>query len=1034
LYSSVNNRDTTTSILSIKEVIGIVIVFTFVLYLVFPKQDIEQIIQTKGKNRNLSINYLESILLYYPDNIKLELILLENYYEANKRKKAFALIKKILSQTKDREILNRVYQIEYQILKEIYFETNNKKLLSKIEKKLYDYYEFQKGNRDYLYFFAEATQMGFENLRYLSLRGLLKTNPRLVNFKLKKEAFYLASSLGYTKDAQEILLELANDPRVDQNLKNGALSILLNQKRYIDATNLAIKLFRETNSTPQKETYFNIALYATTLSDNKNREAIDRLIQLYKESVEINSHSIYFILDNLLKVGNIEGADKFAIESFEKYRDKLDQKNIELAIKAMVYNQDLENALKLALFTHEKFHNQKWLDKAIQLSLWQGKIDQVIALNAKGYREYRDKKYEKYILKNSTFYSDNKIVEKIYKQKIKNGNYQFIEKIAQLFYFSDKIEEGENYFLNLYKKIKTKEALTQAILFAYKNNHYKKGLKLYLKYKKRFGISTELQKDSIKILMAQKEFKKAYQFLKELKKAKNIYTKELIDLGWILKDYKYISAILWEREKAKKLGVDGYSKLIVLDKALHNSKHLSYLYHKMWKDTKNISYIKGLLYLYSDKKEYDKFENILNKITKKEKEILNRDINYHILLANYYIYKKNLKEAKKEYKIAFKIDKYNSSLHEAYLWFLIDNRLKRELKDEIDFLKNHIKIRKSVGFPAIVGAMLDNQNKLALNWITPYKNKSKEYKDLYIKLKEIENRKIQELIARYSPNTILHTDYTQLSNTILLSINSFEYRYELYKDILFNLSLSKHKYQIESEDNIIDSAIKLTLQNSNSNLLWDVTITKHKNSINDYISNSFSLSYQLKHLKLTLNHKYQNKTPHTTQLNVKGVENSTTIKAKSNITNRLDVSLSYKNADFKFLQKDSMFSIGKLQQTQLVSNYTLRIGYPDIIIGGYITDNRYSGVVDKLLPEDFIELGGRISVGTTTQYKIHKAFKPFGELGFAINNHNSFGMRFMLGVSGELKGKDIFSFALDYRKEVNNIDKPFYGFDIKYRF
>ncbi len=121
---SVNNSDNSTSILSIREIVGIVVAFSFMLYLVFPKKNIDDILKHQGENTHLSINYLESMLLYYPDNIQLKLILLENYNKANKLEKAFKLIKDIKKSTQDRDILSRVYEIEYQLLKERYFDTN----------------------------------------------------------------------------------------------------------------------------------------------------------------------------------------------------------------------------------------------------------------------------------------------------------------------------------------------------------------------------------------------------------------------------------------------------------------------------------------------------------------------------------------------------------------------------------------------------------------------------------------------------------------------------------------------------------------------------------------------------------------------------------------------------------------------------------------------------------------------------------------------------------------------------------------------
>ena len=518
MHSSVNNHDTTTSILSIIEIIGIVAVFSFVLYLIFPKKNIDHIIELKSKNTNLSINYLESMLLYYPDNIKLEMILLKNYDYANKREEAFKLIDKILSQTKDKKILDRVYQTEYRLIKESYFENNSSKTLAKLKEKLYNYFEFTGDNRDYIYFLAEATQMGFPKLKYISIKALMKTKPELVNYKLKKEAFYLASSLGYKKDAKEILLSLIESSNKDPNLKDYALSILLNQKDYKEAIKLATKLFQTTKDSSKKESYFNIALYATALSSDDNKSTINNLIKVYQNSIELDAHNIYFIIDNLLKVGDIKGASSFAIESFEKSPNIFDENCTDLAIKSMIYNQDLAPALDLALFAESKFHNQKWLDKAIQLSMWQGKIKKVVEINAIGYRRYKDKKYEKYLLEKVTLNNGYEILGEIYKQKLEHKEYKYAQKLAEYFDYTAETAQGERYFHKLLKRDKNREIFKQAILFSYKNNNYKKGLKLYKTYRNRFGIDKSLQQISINKLIALKRFKEAYRLTQALEK------------------------------------------------------------------------------------------------------------------------------------------------------------------------------------------------------------------------------------------------------------------------------------------------------------------------------------------------------------------------------------------------------------------------------------------------------------------------------------------------------------------------------------
>ena len=756
---SVNNSDSSTSILSVKEIIGIIAVFSFMLYLLFPKENINEIIEEKGKNTNLSINYLESMLLYYPDNIKLEMLLLNNYNSANKKQKAFKLIKKILSQTKDSKVLKEVYKIDYILRKEIYFQKKNKKLLKELKEKLYQYFEFTKEDRDYMFFLTESSQMDFRELKYISLKGLIEQKPELIDYNLEKELFYLASSLGYQKEANQYLLKLTTYQNIGKDFKDNALSVMLQEKKYKNAIELSTKLFLNAQEQKEIENYFNIALYATAVSDENNTEAIDKLINLYRNSRELKSYDINFILDNLLKVNNIQGASDFAIEVFEKYPDRLNRRNIELAIKSLIYNQELKVALDLALFAKDRFKESKWLDKAIELSIWQGKMKDAVKLNIIGYRVFKDEKYRKYLLGRTTIHNGYNILGEIYKDKLEKGDYSQIENVVKYYEYTAKTAEAERYFTSLLKKHNKKNILKEAINFSYKNNHYKKGLKLYNKYKSKYGIDKTLQKSSIKKLMALKRFNQAYRFMQELERVQkhdkklksllkklhlkdnsNIY-KDLIDLAWINKDYKYLYKILWKLDRLNELENAHYSKLITLEAELNRGEKLSYLYKKVWNRAKDTSYIMPLLYIYMDRNQLSEFKSFIDNLTPKDKKGLETTIDYHILLANYYLLTSQTKRALKEFKIAFRLQPKSARVHQAYIWFLIDNRFNKLLKKELRVLRKNPKLQKQVGFPAVVASLMFQKTDLALKWIKPLlKSSNLEYQIVYSDILELQDR------------------------------------------------------------------------------------------------------------------------------------------------------------------------------------------------------------------------------------------------------------------------------------------------------
>ena len=753
---SVNDNNTSTSILSIKEIIAIIIVFSFLLYLLFPKNDIDEIIETKSTNRNLSMNYIESMILYYPENIKLKMLLLKKYESSGKSEKALKLIDELLKKTKKREILDELYLTQYNILKELYFKKDNNVTLKLIKDKLYQYFKFKGEDRDYMFFLGEATQMDFKKLKYISLKGLMRQNPKMADFDLTKQAYYLSLSLGYRDDAEKYLFKLIEFKDSNSTLKDSVLSSLLHSKKYQKAIDLSTKLFLEAKEREKVENYFNIALYATALIDkeNNNTKSIKKLINSYESSRDMSAYDISYLLDNLLKMGYIKEASRFAEESFKKYSKKYDENATKLAIDSLVYNQKLKPALKIALFAEKKFNNPKWLDKSITLSVWQGKMQDAVALNEKGLKKYRAKKYEKYLKEKTNLNSAYRALGEIYK---KNGN---IDKIVEYYNYIGKPQDGELYFENLYKKRKSKKILKALINFSYRNRNFNKTLNLYKLYKKRYGIDKLLEQSAINSLTAQKRYREAYKMLQELEKIEkhdaklkellkklkleegfNLY-KQLIDLGWIFKDYKYLYKILWQEDRYDELEHDNYDKLIMLERELNGGKRLPYLYNRLYKQTGKEIYLKELLSLYSSKEQYKKFKSLYNRLSPKLKRELNREISFNLTLANYYIYISKPKKALNIFRTLLKKYPKNSDVHQAYLWLIIDNKRTKLLKKELRLLKRYHKLQKNVAFPSVVSALMLQKTDLALKWLRPLlkKSDSLEYKVVYSDILQLQDR------------------------------------------------------------------------------------------------------------------------------------------------------------------------------------------------------------------------------------------------------------------------------------------------------
>ena len=1157
------------------------------LYLLFPKDNIDQILEGKGKNTNLSINYLESMLLYYPDNRRVKMLLIENYSYARKYTKALEMNNQLIPTTNDRETLKTLYKSQYILMKELYFQSGNEYLLRGVKEKLYKYFLFTKGERDYTFFFIESTQLDFQKLKYVSLRGFLKEKPELLIYALEKDAFIQALALDFKDEAYEYLLNLLKYQEVEEEIERYALSLFLEKKEYKKAQRLATKFFLNATKREEQIKYFNIALgmIINAKSENSAQKVIE-LIALYQKNIKLESYDIKFLIKALLQIGDLKGASAFALKAFKEHKDTFDQELIEIAIKSLVWNKQLASALKISLFAKDKFKSIKWLDKSIELSLWQGKMQEVVKLNTEGYKAYKNSKYEKYLLNSTTIHNAYDILGEIYANKVESGDYTAIKKLVKYYEYTGEIDDAEAYFHTLMKKVPHKNIHKQAILFSYKNGHYKKGLKLYKKYQNLYSIDKELQEESVKKLISLKRFKEAYAFAKELKE-----DRRLTDLGWLQKDYKFIYNSLWRHENANTLAYNNYDKLIRLESALNGGEKLNYLYEKLWNKTKKRNYLTALFYRYLEKKNLDAIKKLMASLNPKDRAYLEKNIEYQIAMANYFIEKKDIPSAMSIFSKLLKDNAKDASIHQAYLWFLLDNELTKPLKKELTLLKKNRAFQREVAFPSVVVALKFQQSDLALRWlmplltasdnieyqviyadllelqdraegakkvrlqlfkslrkqieknhkllkdkafarvylglvvryITPYAKRAVYFEqfrplfskrefmeieiglhtyngnsemvrylanknrlnipwlNLYLALSLDDNQKRQKLLSTnrdtmmikdrvtasldigdkagaYSlafqglednsrdmelfkiyhnlinseyPKSEFLSNYKHLTPNISLFENSVSYRWHIYKGIESKISFNHYDYKRKEMKDIHESSLSFALKNSNEKFLWDFSLSRHHTEY-DFTSASLNLNYRLSEFELSLKSNYQNKTIQTPKLQAVGVENSMELSLRKILSQRVLVGMSYRESEYK---KQNREEIGSSQHLQITADYILRTGYPDIRFNTYINQNRYhNSVVHGYLPKHFIELGTQFSMGGSSKDIIHRSWKPFGTLGFAINNHKSLGTSLSLGLSGAVKGADTLNLTLDYSKGIDSVTSPYYGFHLNYKF
>ena len=1039
MYSSVNNHDTSTSILSLKEILAVVTVFAFVLYLLFPKGDIESLLEEGEKHTNLSINYLESMLLYHPDNQKLKMMLVEKYDYVGKIEKALQLNQELIANTSDKKTLIELYKTQYLLEKTNYFKTGDKKLLKKLKQRLLNYYNYTKGERDTLFFYAESTNINYTYIKYHSLKDLMEEMPDVVDYELEKIRYYLADTLHYKTDAYTQLIHLLNYPEIDESLQEYAINSLIAHHEYDKAAAITKNLMLHSFENAKISKYFHLALYSLSQNRERKKGAISTLVGAYVNIKDLDSSDIYMLINTLLQNNNLKEASNFAYKLFHQIPEQFDTKSIDLALNALTYDSQLEQALEVSSFAYETYHQQKYLDKSIQLALWTGKIKEVTTFNIEGYNNYADVKYETYLLKHTSLDEGYAILGKIYRNKVKHGHYKFIKNLSNYFNYTGELDKAENFFTQQFKIAPQKELQVATINFAFDNSHFNKAFKLYQEYKTKYGINRQLQNKTIKKLIAVKKFKQAYRLTQELHEAKKLKEERfLVDLSWYHKDYNYLYQTLWNDEKTAKLNTTGYEHLILLEKELHGGKRVDYLYQQAWQQTKRSDYLLALLYDLFEKKDFQLFDKSMQKMTSSQKRQFEKNSNYQILLANYYIQTQKLHLALDTFHKAIALSPNNATTHQAYLWFLLDNYqrnkiLKKEIFTELNLLKYNSNLQKAVGVPAVMAAMVTHKYELATRWNRKLLNANpfnSDYRQMDKELTLAKQTKLYEMYDKMLNNAYLKGHISlqknHLSQQMDVTQSEFAYQWKLYKNIESKLSLTHYAYQSENQIRKTDTSLEFALKNRQERFLWDFKFAPHTAETN-YLSTSLNLGYQVSSFTINIESKYQNKTKLTPELEENGLEDSLAISLNNALSHRVSLGFLYKNSHFKTQQNKAL---GTAKTLQLSANYILRSGYPDISFNSYLNHNSFT----QNIAHNFSEFGIASSIGTARQYTLNKTWKPFASLGFAINNQQNIGSALSLGLSKTLRGEDSLDFLFNYSNGIGVVSEPIYGLKVKYRF
>jgi len=311
LRPDVNGELTHQKLFRWYEIAGFVLIVCAVLYLLFPKDKIVNLVKKEKSNDTLIIKYIENIKRYYNTDLDMNLMLFDKYIATgslDRAKEQFEYIKKRFPSYEEIPFLR------YKMLKIAYFksydEDEKNRIRQKIAAALREILNASRKNETYKRVYQEALSFGLYPLAKEAIRRVALST--LSPVWLEK-AYDLAIQTSDTKEAIEYLKLLLKEDRNNKNLYMLKLAKLyIADQQYASASRIFEELSEgdPVNRTAWLEESAKYALAA------KEYEKASKLYLKAMKSVSQEKKSRYFVeaIKSLLWGNKPETAAKMARE------------------------------------------------------------------------------------------------------------------------------------------------------------------------------------------------------------------------------------------------------------------------------------------------------------------------------------------------------------------------------------------------------------------------------------------------------------------------------------------------------------------------------------------------------------------------------------------------------------------------------------------------------------------------------------------------------------------------------------------------
>jgi hypothetical protein len=385
-----------------------------------------------------------------------------------------------------------------------------------------------------------------------------------------------------------------------------------------------------------------------------------------------------------------------------------EEKLLKLSLKVMLYNQDLKHGLQIAQKGADEMPDKRfWYQQTAQIARWLGEIKTAKQYYELLYQLEKTEETEKILMELATATHDIRTKIYLLKSRLQNRyDPKSVQTLYKLFYDLGYLEEGSDYFYALLNEHPHKEVAKAALLLLMEYAPFETIKKHYYAFQNRYGFDKTLAYRYAEMLFAQKAYRQAFMELNLISKALTSEDREIwqryADLALILGNESTLLSILKRMEQNGLLRSSDRGLYLTLLKRYDPARELRYAC-KIYKQSPTTENFYTVAYLAIEQKKSDVLGDILKKLPVILKEKLGEDPAFYKVTAWYYTAQKRYKKAIAAYRQACKITPLDETLHQSYLWMLIDTQEQEALQKELRFIAHYIGCSKKLALPAALG-------------------------------------------------------------------------------------------------------------------------------------------------------------------------------------------------------------------------------------------------------------------------------------------------------------------------------------------